>query len=384
LRRKSFNDLAEIKIVLYNSTSLHYTLDNLDAATYNLNAGEVAVTNVNNDNIFKQKDGLDTTVTFTFPNLNEGSIIEYRYFIRYPNLYIPPWEFQGNYPKLWSEYTTEIPDYFDFAILSHGFLKPVIDTGTVINYKANKSATTFGASVSFTTDSRVLKHSWAFENIPEVKKEIYTTALSNYKQMLEFQLTSVRLPDMPDKNYDWTHLVKELMKDENFGQDIYKNNDWLNDDLKSLPGESDPLKKAIDIFRFVQKNYLCLDHSAIYLSQPLKKTQKERKGNVADINILLIAMLYSANLDVQPVLLSTREHGKTYDVYPILSKYNYVIARLKINDQTYLLDASDKNIGFGFLPPDCYNDNATVVAQRHLTINLTSDSLHEKKLTAYF
>jgi hypothetical protein len=100
--------------------------------------------------------------------------------------------------------------------------------------------------------------------------------------------------------------------------------------------------------------------------------------------MLLLAMLRYAGLAADPVLLSTREHGKTYDIYPILSKYNYVIVKIEVENETYLLDASDNKIGFGFLPPGCYNGNAMVIAQPPSEINLSSDSLYETSLTSVF
>ena len=132
------------------------------------------------------------------------------------------------------------------------------------------------------------------------------------------------------------------MKAEYFGEDLTKENGWLKDDVKNaVKDETDPLKKAKNIYEFIRDNYTCTDYSAVYLSQSIKKTNQLKKGNVADINMLLVAALRIAGFDANPVLLSTREHGKTYDMYPLLDKFNYVIAQVNINDKTYLLDAAD-------------------------------------------
>ncbi|HXL56490.1 MAG TPA: hypothetical protein VN958_09550, partial [Chitinophagaceae bacterium] len=126
------------------------------------------------------------------------------------------------------------------------------------------------------------------------------------------------------------------------------------------------------------------DNYARFLSQPLKKTFQGRKGNVADINILLAAMLKNAGFEVHPVLLSTRSHGITCDLYPIMTKFNYVITQAKSNDKTFLLDASDPNIGFNRLPAECYNGNARIIADEPMLIDLSADSLMESKLTTVF
>ena len=83
---------------------------------------------------FTDKDGDYKIIKFTYPDLQEGSIIEYTYTMTVPVYYkhefIPDWSFQGDYPYLWSEYTIEVPQFFDFIQLQQGYLTPAIDTAT--------------------------------------------------------------------------------------------------------------------------------------------------------------------------------------------------------------------------------------------------------------
>jgi hypothetical protein len=144
------------------------------------------------------------------------------------------------------------------------------------------------------------------------------------------------------------------------------------------------LTKAKAIYAFVRDNYTCTDHDTKYLSQSLKKTEQSKKGNVADINLLLVAMLKAAGFDTNPVLLSTRAHGKAFDEYPIIAKFNYVIAQTTIDGKQYLLDASSPSLGFNLLPAYCYNGNARMIASTPYLINLSADSLHEPEVTTLF
>ena len=50
-------------------------------------------------------------------------------------------------------------------------------------------------------------------------------------------------------------------------------------------------------------------------------------------------MLRTKGLEADPVVPSTRERGFNLSSYPIFSRLNYVIARLKVNDKVYYLDA---------------------------------------------
>jgi len=149
-------------------------------------------------------------------------------------------------------------------------------------------------------------------------------------------------------------------------------------------GESDAVKKAQNIYDYVKDNFVCTDYSAVYLSQSLKKTEQLKKGNVSDINMFLIAMLRNAGFETDPVLLSTRDHGKTYDMYPILSKFNYVIARVNVSDHFYLLDAAQPTLGFGYLKENCFNGDARVISALPFIVDLSADSLKETEVMSLF
>ncbi len=390
LHKISFDELATVKIALSKWSSDMEKIDDLQASTFNLDGGKVVETKVDKNSIFKDKDGEDQVIKFTFPNLKEGCIIEYSYTKTIPyHAHIPAFSFQGEYPELWSQFTIEVPEFFEFVVMSQGYLQPVIDT-------ASSSSDVFNvlipgginASQVWNKKANTIRHTWAYQNAPAIKDESFITNLSNYVQRVEFQFSAERFPDEEPRLFmhSWGETVDELMKDEDFGADLSKENGWLKDDVKAaVKGETDPVNKARNIFAYVRDNYNCIDHSAVYLSQSLKKTQQLKKGNVSDINMLLIAMLRIAGFSADPVLLSTRGYGKTYDIYPIMDKFNYLIARVNINDdKSFLLDAADAILGFGHLSADCYNGNARVIAPNPVLISLDADSLREAQVTTFF
>lgn len=63
---------------------------------------------------------------------------------------------------------------------------------------------------------------------------------------------------------------------------------------------------------------------------------------------MLTAMLRHAGLDANPVLVSTRDNGVA--VYPTRYAYNYVIAGVKTDGKTVLLDATSKYSKPGIIP----------------------------------
>ncbi len=390
LNKKSFDDLGTVEIPLYSKNEDKEELKDLEAATYNIEDGKVVQTKIDKTAIFQDKDGDYEMKKFTFPAIKEGSIIEYTYTTKSPFYRdVPGWVFQSHYPRLWSQYTADRPEFFDLIVFRQGYLNPVIDTS--VNTSAFFSVTVPGGvevSRNYSVNSNMVEHTWAFKDVPALKEEGFITSMRNYVQKVEFQFSAIRFPEQQPETFmtSWYETVDQLMKDDDFGADLSKENGWLKDDVKTATaGETNYEDKAKNIYAFVRDNYKCIDCSSVYLSQPLKKTAQSKKGNVVDINMLLIAMLRIAGYSADPVLLSTREHGKAYDMYPILRKFNYVVVRLNINDnKSYLLDAAHPVLGFGHLDEACYNGYGRAIAALPSLINLSADSLHESEVASLF
>jgi len=232
-----------------------------------------------------------------------------------------------------------------------------------------------------------LKHNWAIKDVPVLKKEEFITTLDNYLSNIEFQLSAIRMPSRPVQPImqNWPDFAQDLMKDEDFAEALNHQNNWLDNDIKTITANAkNDEEKAKKIFEFVRNNFTCVDNEAHYLSQPLKKTFQDKKGNVVDINMLLAVMLKNIDFETHPVLLSTRDNGYASETYPIMAKFNYVITQAIKGDKKYLLDASNSDNGFNCLPTKCYNGTGRVIADMPVLIDLSADSLTETKMTTVF
>ena len=120
---KNAYEEATVEIPLYSKDQVEEKLESLKAVTYNLSGNSVVQTKLEKSGIFKEKKDQNRVVRkFTFPNVKEGSIIEYEYRIKSDFIWnIDPWFFQGSYPVLWSEYNLSVPQFFTYAFLSHGY-----------------------------------------------------------------------------------------------------------------------------------------------------------------------------------------------------------------------------------------------------------------------
>ncbi|MEO6315350.1 MAG: DUF3858 domain-containing protein [Chitinophagaceae bacterium] len=389
LDQKGF-DAAKVEIALYSDGSAEEKLDDLKAFTYNLENGKVVGTRLEASSIFKEKRTKNYLFTkFTLPAVKEGSVIEYSYTVKSDFLYnLKAWYFQSQYPCLWSEYEVGIPEFFNYVTLSQGYLQPEFKSNTQF---ANFKITVPGGAdqnQNVALDGTVYYKRWVVKNSPAIKLEKYTSALKNYISGVEFQLSSYQFQgQMPhDQMGNWILLGQKLMQNEYFGLGLSKNNNWLDDDIKvAVKDARSKLEKAKKIFAYVRDNMTCTDNSAIYLGTTVKEAYKKHSGTVADINLLLIAMLRHENITADPVILSTRENGFTSEVYPLIQRFNYVICGADIDGAYYNLDASNPYNGFSRLPANCYNGHARVITKEAaMPVYFSADSLNEKKMTTVF
>jgi hypothetical protein len=72
----------------------------------------------------------------------------------------------------------------------------------------------------------------------------------------------------------------------------------------------------------------------------VKKAFKDKTGNVAEINLMLTAMLRYAGFNANPVLISTRSNGIA--MFPNTTAFNSVIAAVELDNGLVLLDATEK------------------------------------------
>jgi hypothetical protein len=224
------------------------------------------------------------------------------------------------------------------------------------------------------------------KDLPALKLESYTSSLNNHISRIEFQLNEIREPlKFQSMMQSWPALTKELLESDHFGLHLAKGNAWMDNDLLPLTaGTANDTEKAKRIYEFVRDKFTCTSQSGVFMGDILKNVLKQRKGNVAELNLLLVSMLKNAGIKADPVLLSTKKHGYTYALYPLLDKFNYVIAVAEIGGQKIFLDASKPKLAFGVLTPDCYNGHARIVNAEATPIEFTSDAIADKKMTSIF
>ncbi|MFV0604345.1 MAG: transglutaminase domain-containing protein [Niabella sp.] len=256
------------------------------------------------------------------------------------------------------------------------------------NYSVSESnganATEFYTLLGYETEN-----TWTAENVPALKEEVYTSSLSNHESKIEFQLSQYRFPNVAVKDImgNWKTASDEMLKDESFGGEINRPNNWLKDELKSVTeGTGNSKETAYKIYNYIRDNFTATPSSYTQMTngQTVKDIFRKKNGTPSEINLLLIAMLRNAGIAADPVLISTRSHGWANSFYPLLNKYNLVLAKATIDGSSVFLDATEPRVGFGRLSPVCYNGTGFVVKSTPEHILLSSDSVTEAKTTLIF
>jgi len=393
-------DAATVVIPLYsNGGGKDEKLQDLKAYTYNLENGKIVELKLDKDQVFTEKASRNWVhKKFSFPGVKEGSIIEYSYEVKSDFFFnLQAWHFQGSYPVLWSQYEAAIPEFFKYLITFQGYqnfeVKKTDRSAITFSFRerverdqTNRTVTGSGTN-SFTVEGNLDYHTWIMKNVPALKEEPFTTTLQNSISKIEFQLQQIAYRGSAPRDYTntWEKLSSELLEDENFGYQINRPNIWLDNDVDKIIGSSTTAnERAKKIFEFVRDNFACTNYNGFRASGNLREVFKNKSGTVADINLLLIAMLKSKKLDVEPVLLSTRDHGIINPFYPMIDRFNYVIAQLNVEGQLIYLDASRRGLGFGKLPSQVYNGHARLISKSGQAVHFYSDSLREYSNTAVF
>ncbi|MCX2474550.1 DUF3857 domain-containing protein [Pedobacter sp. MC2016-05] len=346
---------ANVVVPLYKDDSREETINDLTASTFNYTDGKFVATPMDKKAIFFENRSKYTKVLkFTLPNLKEGSIIEYSYRLKSPNLFnFKTWEFQWEIPKVISEYLVYIPGIYNYNVSLRGYQK-LSDQKVEL---AKECLRINGANIDCS------KITYLMKDIPAFIEEDNMTAPSNFKSAIYFELSDVTNPSGGKTSYTktWKDIDYELSSDKSFGsqmkrKDMYK--DLIPSIIKDAP---DDLTKAKAILNYIKKQIKWDNYYGIYCAENIKKSFDNRSGNVADLNLNLIAALSAANLDAEAVILSTRENGTINKLYPVISDFNYVVAKLNIGDKSYMLDATEPLLPFGLLPLRCMNDQGRVI-----------------------
>jgi len=328
--------------------------------TYNLNDGQIVTSQLDRKSIVTEKLGEGYAAeNFNLPNVRKGSVIEYTYVKESPlNAKIEPdtWSFQNSIPVKWSEYRIVIPYYLEYKMTLGGYLRLFVNKQEQVNVSMGSSR----------LDGPGLSYRFVVKDAPAFVDEPFITTENDYLSRIRFELASVSIPGGTRKRYSqtWEQVDETLNNAKWFGLDLRKNifeDDFIAGLLKSNPDSAERMNLG---YAFIRKTIKWDETVSMGSFDGLRKAYDNKKGNAADINLLLTNLLRKLNLDADPVVLSTRSHGQVFENLPLLDGFNYVVCRVKIGAKEYLLDATEPYGKPGILPERAVNKIGRVIPRK--------------------
>lgn len=323
--------------------------------TYNLENGEIIEEKLKPSSIFEERVYEDYyRMRVAMPNVKVGSVIdmEFRYF--FPN----EWNFQAVIPVKWSELVLETSPYIRFQKNSFGYIP-----------------------FHITSSNR-----WVTKDVPAFKKEPYMNSINNYISKFEFDILDVSIPGRYYQTYttSWEAVIRLLNESDYYGLAL-KGSLFLGDVANEIKEKyMTPEEKLKAAFESVKKIKWNEAERLFASSTSMGYVYKKQIGNSTDINFILIQLLKKLGLEADPVILSTRENGVLSPIYPSLNKLNYTIARVKLNDEYILIDATEQYLPYYLIPERCINWQGRVIQDDSKSnwINLAT-SYKSKEIVGY-
>lgn len=353
---KVFNSLkfeGSVRIPFRVGSSVSERIESLKAITYN----EGIIDTLSEENVFSSHHtGRLHLKTFAFPNLKDGSIVEYKYKHASPyHFAFEDWEFQSQYPKVYSELHARINANYRYRKTLIGDLKLSVE-----NSRWQKRCF-FVEGFASAADCEVIH--LGMNDIPAFIEEDFMLSKKNYASRVAFDL--IEYTNLVGRKFTYSRTWKyidEHFEDKNVLQkQLNQKNFFKNKIPREIRNHKDPLERAKKIFSFFQKHFTWDDYLfRIDQNIDLKKAFENQTGSVDEINLSLLNSLLGLGYRAHIMLIATRNKGLPNDIHPNFYDYNFLVIRLEIDNKVYLLDASDKYASFGLLPFRALNHHGRV------------------------
>ncbi len=333
---KTPNHLLNMQVPTYIMESSKERIFGVRASTYNLEDGKIKETKVNRSDIFTEKmsDYLEVH-KLAFPNVQNGSILEYKYTINTTRFFdLDTWFIQDEVPVKYNRFYIQYPEFFVYKKDFRG--------GFAENIKMNRKRTDF--SYSNNTEELV------YENLAALKEEPFVQNTDNLKTSIRYELQEYSNPGYGYQNFSktWSQIVNDLFNSSSYGGELSGNN-FLDDDVDTFNSIEDPAQRMNAIFEFVKENYTWNKYLGLSPDKGTRKTFREKTGNGTDLNFILISMLRKSGFEAYPVVLSTVENGML-NYFPTKQKLNHTITGVLLDGKSFIMDPTEKLSKINMLP----------------------------------
>lgn len=302
-------------------------LTDLKAETINLNGKTITYTPIDANLFYKQKlnQGVKE-ITFAFPEVRPGSVIELQYKWRIYGDAFPRWYFQEDIPTRYSEINVKFTMGSTFSAKLNNRQPLVKDSLIYLNGQDASAGK---------------KYVFAMANVPAFKDEPYPAQESTVRQRLLLRRNTM----------SWGKVFQTLYTDPDLAGQLGNKLPDEADLLKKLNAITDKDARTDSAFVMVQKHMLWNKQNDLFSSNGIHKAWNDKTGNSTDINLILCRLLRKANLEAYPMPVSTPDYGAVDLEHPSMYEFNKTVVYMPIDStHYYILDASDKHNVYNIIP----------------------------------
>jgi len=339
---------AANQIIQYYSYKNLEEIRNFRAQTINIINGETVISTVDNQSIFDQQmNDYWSVKKFTFPNVQVGSIIEFRYTLVKKNfLYIDAWRFQHEYPTLYSSYNISNQSSFDMNFWAIG--------EKLIEYSKNNRQRN--------------SNRWVLTNIPSYNTIDFVYNREDVSERIALQIKELNVAnktffDDPTRRQfinDWKSLNEMLSKTLNG----YRNNSAARKEASKISDGKNQKETLSNIYNYFKDNFQWNNYIGVSPTKNNRQVIDEKSGSNADLNLLFNNILKQKDIKADLVAISGRNKGKPIPNFAYIGQFDRLINLVHLNDGgKVVIDASDLSFDMGYMPLDNFNYFGLIVEQ---------------------
>ncbi len=328
--KESGKSHADVLLRYYDGKDAIESIQRLQAQIVNRENGTENIIKLSKSDFFEVDAGDGyKEIRFTFPEVKEGSILEYAYNkLDKSILFVDGWVFQNDIPTIKSSYSITIPEFLDYRMLAQG--AKVITS----KYKSGPDGL----------------YQWKLTDLRSVKAEPYMNHFSDYLEKVQFQLAgyksqSTNVLGQTESGYEkmfsnWQELADFFRDRKAFSS--YTSPDKNVSKTLAITDSAGKTKTEIlqENYFYITQNFTYDGKGGIVPDQLLKDLLVNKKGNRAEINLALMALLNASGIEAHPVLISSKGNGRS-DLVTFLfaDQFNHLMLVVNTEDKLHFVDA---------------------------------------------
>ncbi|MEM6396044.1 MAG: DUF3857 domain-containing protein [Bacteroidota bacterium] len=275
------------------------------------------------------------TIRFTFPQVVEGAILEYRYQRISENIsQIPTHYFQRDIPVRRSKFEAEMNSLFSYRAICNAFDMLCVKQENQIR---GTEPANHANGVS------AVKYKYEMCNVPAFNTEPYVNNFTDYLPHVYLQLDSYYNNTTGWSKYlsTWETTARELCDNDYIGKRFMRSNSGrkIAEAIGPLMGSNEQ-EKAQYALNAINNHMEWNGYYNFGTQESLNSLWDKGVAGSGALNMMLYTLLEANDIKVEPALTGLRNYGRPIMEFPVLRQFQHLMVLATLDGKPYLLDAN--------------------------------------------